>query len=790
MIKEKRTTGGEKMKGSLTKNLVVLGLCAWFFSFSDSTLANEQINIATEIEAPIQTEAQEASQGDEVSSPLFNDEQSESINDAKLEAIIPEQDKNEKITQEIQSELDLEVHQQEEAQSEVESSTLQEGINDQQHEELEDEIFQEILEDTKVDEKTLSDAVKESEQKKNIPEVKNTQNIKPVSSVTKDTRYFTVKDGQIPVYNNGPNSENILVGYVLPNREYKIRRLTDDLQWAVVNFGDKNAYIRTSQIIASTGTNFKNPVQTTKRTGGFLTNSKAAVYEQSSNRSTIYAYLQEDVTYSVLGNYYNFYLIDIGGRTVYLHADNLKKDPKIYSHFIPKNNIAVYHQSETGDIRVGTLLAKQEYQINRFSDGTKWIVTDFGHKNAYVRTSNVTLTNGANFKNAVKIKSGTSQVTINSKAAVYKTGDNQTSNIYSYLEPNVTYQMLGEYYNYYLVNIGGRYGYVHKDNTGPIVAPKKENSVPTNQTNTEEPKQDESQTVISNRDILSLIGLSENDIKQIYGAPTRIDSSRYGYNWWIYPQMNGSYIQVGLKNGKVVTAYGMGSTLQPFYSGQDQTSIFEKYPVKEQIKVVDSGTEYVFQLTTDELKTNPLIPLNDGKYAIFYMDGFTETLAGVRLLDLDTLLVLRPYSYLKYLGELKARPSLNEQEKIEVNRADEKQVFDLTNIIRNQHNKGSLTWNEKVANVARGHSADMQTNNYFEHESPTKGDLGARLDAGKVEYSIAGENIAYNYADAVAAMNGWLNSKEHRIALLEPEYEELGVGVKDEYYTQNFITNY
>lgn len=786
MIKEKRTTGGDRMKGSLAKNLVVLGLCAWFFSFSDSTLANEEVKTVTEIEAPIQTEAQEVSQGDEVTLPPLNDEQSESINDAQSETIIPEQDKNEEIAQEIQSESDQDIHQQEEAKS----STLQEGINDQQKEELADEVSQEILKDTNVDEKTLSDAVEELEQQQNTPEVKNTQNIKPVSSVTKDTRYFTVKDGQIPVYNNGPNSENILVGYVLPNREYKIHRLTDDLQWAVVNFGDKNAYIRTSQIIASTGTNFKNPVQTPKRTGGFLTNSKAAVYEQSSNRSTIYAYLQEDVTYSVLGNYHNFYLIDVGGRTVYLHTDNLKKDPKTYSHFIPKNNIAVYHQSETGDIRVGTLLAKQEYQITRFSDGTKWIVTDFGHKNAYVRTSDVTLTNGVNFKNAVKTKIGTSQVTINSKAAAYKTGDNQASNIYSYLEPNVTYQVLGNHYNYYLVNIGGRYGYVHKDNTGPIVAPKKENSVPTNETNIEKPKQDESQMVISNRDILSLIGLSENDIKQMYGVPTRIDPSRYGYSWWIYPQTDDSYVQVGLKNGKVVTAYGMGSTLQPFYSDQNQASIFEKYPVQEQIKVVDSGTEYVFQLTTDELKTNPLIPLNNGKYAIFYMDGFTETLSGVRLLDLDTLLVLRPYSYLKYQGELKARPSLNEQEKIEVNRADEKQVFDLTNIIRNQHNKGALTWNEEVANVARGHSADMKTNNYFEHVSPTKGDLGARLDAGQVEYSIAGENIAYNYVDAAAAMNGWLNSEGHRIALLEPEYEELGVGVKDEYYTQNFITNY
>lgn len=53
--------------------------------------------------------------------------------------------------------------------------------------------------------------------------------------------------------------------------------------------------------------------------------------------------------------------------------------------------------------------------------------------------------------------------------------------------------------------------------------------------------------------------------------------------------------------------------------------------------------------------------------------------------------------------------------------------------------------------------------------------------------SACGENIAYNYVDGPAAVEGWLNSEGHRKALLNQDYTHLGVGVKEKYYTQNFI---
>ncbi|BBP89067.1 hypothetical protein BsIDN1_26850 [Bacillus safensis] len=76
------------------------------------------------------------------------------------------------------------------------------------------------------------------------------------------------------------------------------------------------------------------------------------------------------------------------------------------------------------------------------------------------------------------------------------------------------------------------------------------------------------------------------------------------------------------------------------------------------------------------------------------------------------------------------------------------------------------------------HSEDMKENHYFSHESKKYGTLKDRLERGEVGFQLAGENIAYNYVDGPAAVEGWLNSEGHRKALLNKDYTHLGVGVK------------
>ena len=81
----------------------------------------------------------------------------------------------------------------------------------------------------------------------------------------------------------------------------------------------------------------------------------------------------------------------------------------------------------------------------------------------------------------------------------------------------------------------------------------------------------------------------------------------------------------------------------------------------------------------------------------------------------------------------------------------------------------------------------MSESDDFSHTSKKFGSLSDRLEAAKVAYKSAGENIAVNYTDGPAVAEGWLNSKGHRESLLNEEFTHLGVGVYQKYYTQNFI---
>ena len=65
--------------------------------------------------------------------------------------------------------------------------------------------------------------------------------------------------------------------------------------------------------------------------------------------------------------------------------------------------------------------------------------------------------------------------------------------------------------------------------------------------------------------------------------------------------------------------------------------------------------------------------------------------------------------------------------------------------------------------------------------------LSNRLKEAKIEQRKAGENIAFDYVDAIEAVHGWLNSPAHRKVLLDKEFTDMGTGAYGNYYTQDLI---
>lgn len=285
-----------------------------------------------------------------------------------------------------------------------------------------------------------------------------------------------------------------------------------------------------------------------------------------------------------------------------------------------------------------------------------------------------------------------------------------------------------------------------------------------------------------------LIGQSNEKVMAEFGEPSRIDPSSYGYEWWIYNEEDEMYMQVAVQDGKVVSIYALGSELNiaPFYIGQPINELYQSASLETTIDIEWNDNSYRFELAEEDLGTRPLIRLGD-TFAQIYIDKFTGMVTSVRFLDVATLIEQKPYELI-YRGELPEEEALSDEEWSLVEEGNSQQIFDITNIIRKRFDLERVEWDQATAEVAFLHSLDMYTEDYFSHDSPTKGNLGDRLQEGNVSYQTAGENIAAQYVDGIAAVEGWLNSKGHREALLNAKFTRLGVGVYRKIYTQNFIT--
>lgn len=125
-------------------------------------------------------------------------------------------------------------------------------------------------------------------------------------------------------------------------------------------------------------------------------------------------------------------------------------------------------------------------------------------------------------------------------------------------------------------------------------------------------------------------------------------------------------------------------------------------------------------------------------------------------------------------------------------RALEAEVIRLINVEREKAGRSPLTENREVSNIARTKSQDFINNDYFAHNSPTYGTPFNMLRSFGISFTAAAENIASGQRTAADVMNSWMNSSGHRSNILNPTYNQIGVGVaRDDngnlYWTQMFI---
>jgi uncharacterized protein YkwD len=106
----------------------------------------------------------------------------------------------------------------------------------------------------------------------------------------------------------------------------------------------------------------------------------------------------------------------------------------------------------------------------------------------------------------------------------------------------------------------------------------------------------------------------------------------------------------------------------------------------------------------------------------------------------------------------------------------EKRLYDLVDADRRKAGLAPLERDDRLAKIARGHSADMAAHGFVGHISPTTGSAADRIKAAKLDAALVLENVARAYT-AEEAERGLMDSPGHRANLLNPNPTRLGIGV-------------
>jgi uncharacterized protein YkwD len=120
------------------------------------------------------------------------------------------------------------------------------------------------------------------------------------------------------------------------------------------------------------------------------------------------------------------------------------------------------------------------------------------------------------------------------------------------------------------------------------------------------------------------------------------------------------------------------------------------------------------------------------------------------------------------------------------------QVLTSTNQQRAAAGCGPLNSNPNLTTAAQGHSDDMATNHYFDHDSQNGDTPWDRMNAaGYTGWTLAGENIAEGQTTPQDVMDAWMHSAGHRANILNCAFNDIGVGYAvsdtgDTYWTQDF----
>jgi uncharacterized protein YkwD len=272
----------------------------------------------------------------------------------------------------------------------------------------------------------------------------------------------------------------------------------------------------------------------------------------------------------------------------------------------------------------------------------------------------------------------------------------------------------------------------------------------------------------------ALLGQSIGSFTNVYKGYTRTDASEYGFTWYIYNKDYKTFLMLGVEGDTIVAYYSNSPTVL-------KTNSVNSAQTRDQVRAA-----YGEPIQYRTLGTT-VVMLNDVDVTDVYdRDGYTTTV------------YFDKYNKMKVDGVLKV-PTAYEQKVAGVNMelndalltAYTRQSFDLVNAARAVRRVATVKWDGQLAGLAAFRSTDMRDRDYFDHYSPEGTSPAGYASQMGIKYKKLGENISCGHKNAIAAHEGFMNSKGHRDNLLNKAYNKLGNatvygGSKYVYLTNNF----
>lgn len=105
------------------------------------------------------------------------------------------------------------------------------------------------------------------------------------------------------------------------------------------------------------------------------------------------------------------------------------------------------------------------------------------------------------------------------------------------------------------------------------------------------------------------------------------------------------------------------------------------------------------------------------------------------------------------------------------------QLLETTNQKRQSQGLTPLALNDKLSAAAAAKAVDMFSKNYWAHNSPDGKTPWDFIVSSGYGYTVAGENLAKNFANSVGVVDAWMASPTHRDNILKAGYQDVGVAI-------------